>query len=92
MLDGTDGRIIRTYVLIHSANMSAPPILTAEQIDQMVAELERLRTVAAAAMYRTEDHEMPYRAGRGEMYRLWNMLGQAIETLERYRTDRCQVP
>jgi hypothetical protein len=51
----------------------------------MQAQCEQLRTEAAAALYRTEAHERPYKAGRGEMYQVRNLLGQSIAVLETLR-------
>jgi uncharacterized protein YPO0396 len=67
--------------------MSDPPILTNEQIDVIQAQLEQLRSEVVSAMYRTDAHERPFRAGRGEMYQVWNLLGQAIALLEKLRKN-----
>jgi hypothetical protein len=63
-------------------------LLTLEQIEEMQAPFERWRHEAAAAMYRIDAHERPYRAGCGEMYRLWNTRGQAVEVLEAFRREQ----
>ncbi len=71
--------------------MHTPPaatVLTLEQITEMQRVLLAYRFEAAAAMYRTDAYERPYRAGRGEMYRLWNMLGQALEILETFKREQ----
>ncbi len=81
----------RTYVLVHCPSMYTPPattVLTLEQITEMQRVLVAYRFEAAAAMYRTDNYERPYRAGRGEMYRLWNMLGQAIDLLETFKQEQ----
>lgn len=78
---------VSTSVLLDSGAMSVPPILTSEQIDTLQAQLARMRTEAASAMYRTDAHERPYKAGRGECYQVWNLLGQAIDVLEKLRTQ-----
>ena len=66
----------------------AAGVLTLEQIAEMRAIFERWRFEAAAAMYRTDEYERPYRAGRGEMYRLWNLMGQAIELLDAFKREQ----
>ena len=71
--------------------MHTPPaatVLTLDQIAEMQRVLVAYRIEAAAAMYRTDDYERPYRAGRGEMYRLWNMLGQAIDILDAFKREQ----
>ena len=76
---------VRTHVLIQSRSMgksSMAEILTLEQIAEMRESLSRCRAEAVAAMYRTDGIERPYHAGRGKMYRLWNLIGQALELLD----------
>ncbi len=68
--------------------MTAPdPILTPAQLAEMRQALERLRAQAVGAMYRTDSFERPFQAGRGEMYQLWNVLGEALKLLDKYEGE-----
>lgn len=71
--------------------MNNPPpvtVMSLDQIEEMQQVLTIFRAEAAAAMYRTDHHERPYKAGRGEMYRLWCVLGQANEILELFKREQ----
>jgi hypothetical protein len=75
-------------------SMDTPPsaaVLTLEQVNEMRDIFALWRNEAAAAMYRTDAHARPYRAGCGEIYRLWNLMRQAIEPLERSSASNIRI-